>query len=76
MGDNGDGLTSEQQAVLFTPFTRLDQVRTEGYGLGLPIVGRIVDKLGGRVGVESCGVAGEGCLFYFELPHAAAPSSG
>ena len=49
--DNGDGLTSEQQAVLFTPFTWLDQVRTEGYGLGLTIVRRIVDKLGGRVGV-------------------------
>jgi signal transduction histidine kinase len=74
--DNGDGLTSEQQAILFMPFTRLDQVRTEGYGLGLSIVRRIVDKLGGRAGVESSGVAGEGCLFYFELPQAAAPSSG
>ncbi len=74
--DNGDGLTSEQQAILFTPFTRLDQVRTEGYGLGLSIARRIVDRLGGRVGVESSGVTGEGCLFYFELPQAAAPSSG
>ena len=51
--DNGMGLTPEQQQQLFTPFVRLDQVRTEGYGLGLSIVQRIVEKLGGRVGVQS-----------------------
>ena len=64
--DNGNGLTPEDQARLFTPFTRLDQVRAKGHGLGLSIVRRIVEKLGGQVGVESR--AGAGSRFYFTLP--------
>ena len=64
--DNGPGLTPEAQVSLFTPFTRLHQVRTEGHGLGLSIVQRIVEKLGGEVGIES--QVGEGSLFYFTLP--------
>ena len=66
--DNGPGLTPEDQARLFTPFTRLDQVRARGYGLGLSIVRRIVEKLGGQVGVES--QPGQGCTFFFTLPGA------
>jgi signal transduction histidine kinase len=68
--DDGPGLTPQQQAVLFTPFERLHQGRAEGHGLGLSIVQRIVQKLGGRVGVESSGLAGEGSTFYFTLPPA------
>jgi signal transduction histidine kinase len=63
--DNGAGLTPQAQARLFTPFTRLDQVRTEGYGLGLSIVRRIVEKLGGQVGVKS--EVGHGSVFTFTL---------
>jgi signal transduction histidine kinase len=66
--DNGPGLTAEQQAKLFTPFTRLDRVRANGHGLGLSIVRRIVDKLGGQVAVESEGIPGRGCVFSFTLP--------
>ena len=66
--DNGAGLTAEQQRELFTPFTRLSQVRLEGHGLGLSIVQRIVERLGGQVGVESDGVPGQGSTFYFTLP--------
>ena len=66
--DNGDGITPEEQALLFAPFTRMDQVRVKGHGLGLSIVHRIIDKLGGKVGVESDGLAGHGCIFYFTLP--------
>jgi signal transduction histidine kinase len=68
--DNGDGLTSEEQSRLFTPFTRLDQARTRGYGLGLSIARRIAEKLGGQVGVESDGAPGQGSTFYFTLPAA------
>ena len=68
--DNGPGVPPEDQARLFTPFTRLDQVRAKGHGLGLSIVRRIMDKLGGRAGIESDGVLGQGSLFYFELPGA------
>ncbi|MCP4536889.1 MAG: response regulator [Chloroflexi bacterium] len=64
--DNGPGLTQEEQSRLFTPFTRLDRVRAKGHGLGLSIVRRIVEKLGGEVGVES--KTGQGSLFWFTLP--------
>ena len=47
-------------------FTRLDKVRAEGHGLGLSIVRRIVEKLGGQVGVES--EPGQGSIFYSTLP--------
>jgi signal transduction histidine kinase len=68
--DNGPGLAPEEQTRLFTPFTRLDQARAKGHGLGLSIVRRIVEKLGGQVGVESAGVPGQGCIFSFILPGA------
>jgi signal transduction histidine kinase len=68
--DDGNGLTEEEQARLFIPFERLEQARVEGYGLGLSIVQRIMEKLGGDVGVESEGLPGEGSCFWFELPKA------
>ena len=66
--DNGAGLTTEEQAQLFLPFVQLSQVQTKGHGLGLSIVRRIVEKLGGQVGVESEGMSGLGCIFSFTLP--------
>ena len=63
--DNGAGLTPDEQTRLFTPFTRLEQVRVKGHGLGLSIVQRIMKKLGGQFGVES--EAGQGSTFYFTL---------
>jgi two-component system sensor histidine kinase/response regulator len=66
--DNGPGLLPEECAQLFTPFTRFHQDKAEGHGLGLSIVQRIVEKLGGQVGVKSAGVQGEGCTFWFALP--------
>ena len=69
--DNGGGLSPEEQARLFVPFTQIHQVRAQGHGLGLSIVHRIVQKLGGEVGVES--QVGQGSEFFFVLP--AAPVS-
>jgi signal transduction histidine kinase len=66
--DNGPGLTSQECAQLFTPFTRLGQNHVEGHGLGLSIVQRIVEKIGGSVGVES--EVGKGSTFSFTLPAA------
>ncbi len=68
--DNGPGLTPEQQSRLFTPFVRLNQIRAEGHGLGLSIVRRIVERLGGDARVESSGRPGEGSTFSFTLPQA------
>ncbi len=64
--DNGEGLSQEAMAKLFTPFTRLHKTSIEGHGLGLSIVQRIVERLGGEAGVES--QLNGGCLFYFTLP--------
>ncbi len=66
VSDNGPGLTSQEQARLFTPFTSLNQDYAKGHGLGLSIVQRIVEKLGGQVGVES--KVGQGSVFTFSLP--------
>jgi PAS domain S-box-containing protein len=67
--DNGSGLTEAERARLFVPFERLDQTRARGHGLGLSIVQRIMEKLGGVAGIEGS-PDGEGSTFYFELPEA------
>jgi PAS domain S-box-containing protein len=64
--DNGAGLSPEQQSNLFKMYSRLETKKIEGHGLGLSIVQRIVNKLGGQVGVES--VVGQGSTFSFTLP--------
>src|SRR5512142_1746551 len=64
--DNGMGISPEAQAHLFRPFTQIGPVRTPGHGLGLSIVCRIVERLGGQVGVET--EVGRGSQFFFTLP--------
>jgi two-component system sensor histidine kinase/response regulator len=73
--DNGAGLTDEERAMLFTPFTQLNKVSVKGHGLGLSIVRRIVTKLGGEVGVDSSGKSGHGSTFSFTLPTQSAGQS-
>jgi signal transduction histidine kinase len=63
--DNGSGITPKDQSGLFTRFTPFDQYRKKGHGLGLSIVQRIIEKLGGQVGVES--TLGQGSTFNFTL---------
>lgn len=75
--DYGPGLDAEAQAKLFVPFSRITTVRAKGHGLGLSIVRRIAEKLGGSAGVTS--TPGAGALFWFELPArptAAKPPAG
>ena len=66
VSDNGQGLTPEEQAVLFVRGGQLQRSLGLGHGLGLSIVRRIVEKLGGQVGVQSA--AGQGSTFFFNLP--------
>lgn len=71
--DNGNGLSPEDQEKVFVPFTRLNQIDIRGHGLGLSIVQRIVEKLGGTSGIDS--KIGEGSKFYFTLPKYHPPKS-
>lgn len=65
--DNGMGLLPEEQSNLFIPFNRLPHTaQQEGHGLGLSIVQKIIEKLGGEVAVTSR--VGEGSTFSFTLP--------
>jgi len=64
--DNGQGIPPEKQPLLFTPFTKFSEVRVTGNGLGLSIVYRIIEKLGGNVAVDS--QPGSGSTFSFTLP--------
>ena len=66
--DNGPGLTPGEQVRLFTPPGRHDPAPNVRYGFELALVQRIVEKLGGEVGVES--EVGQGSLFFFTLPAA------
>ena len=64
--DNGIGIKAEDQARLFTPFTRFDQVRTKGHGLGLSIVKKILEENGGHIAVASA--QSKGTTFTVWLP--------
>lgn len=66
--DNGNGISPKDQERLFKPHSRLQQPHVRGEGLGLSIVHRIIDKCGGKVGVDS--TVGSGSTFWFTLQEA------
>ena len=71
VNDNGDGFEMAKADRLFKPFQRLHGTASfAGHGLGLALVQRIVDRLGGKV--WGVGKPGEGATFYFTLPDKAA----
>jgi CheY-like chemotaxis protein len=73
MRDTGAGLSKEQMAQLFQPFNRLGQEAggEEGTGIGLVVAKRLVELMGGSIGVES--EVGVGSVFWFELITVAEP---
>jgi signal transduction histidine kinase len=63
--DNGIGIPTEHHERVFGLFNKLD-VRSDGTGIGLALVKRIIEYHGGRIWVESG--MGLGTTFYFTLP--------
>ena len=73
--DTGVGLSAEKQAQMFQSFNRLGQEAgaEEGTGIGLVVTKRLVELMGGEIGVES--TIGVGSVFWIELTAAASPQS-
>jgi PAS domain S-box-containing protein len=65
--DTGEGLTADKLSQLFQPFNRLGQEagNTKGTGIGLVVSQRLVESMGGVMGVDS--TVGEGSEFWVEL---------
>ena len=66
--DNGIGIDPQYQSKIFNLFEKIE-AKTEGTGMGLAIVKRIVELYQGRIWVESKGL-GQGTSFFFTLPGA------
>ena len=65
--DNGIGIEPEAQRKLFEMFHRVHTERQyEGTGMGLAIVRKAIERMGGQTGVESA--LGQGSRFWLELP--------
>ena len=71
--DAGEGLSPEKVAQLFQPFNRLGQEANveEGTGIGLVVCKRLIELMGGVIGVES--TVGKGSVFWIELNLTAEP---
>ncbi len=74
--DTGNGLKPDQVASLFQPFNRLGQESgtQEGTGIGLVVTKRLVELMGGEIGVTSS--PGVGSVFWIELASTAPRTSG
>jgi len=73
VADTGPGIPAEMMDRVFRPFERLGAERTpvEGTGIGLSIAKRLVELMGGRIGVDT--ETGRGSTFWVELEPAEIP---
>jgi signal transduction histidine kinase/ActR/RegA family two-component response regulator len=73
--DTGIGIPPEFQHRVFAPFDRLraDQTDVQGTGLGLALSRKLIELMGGRIGVES--EPGSGSTFWIDLPLTEDPST-
>ena len=68
VSDNGDGIPKQDQLQAFQPFNRLGREAgpIEGTGIGLAITKDLVERMGGKIGLDSA--AGMGATFWVEFP--------
>jgi PAS domain S-box-containing protein len=68
VADTGAGIPADRLEELFVPFNRLDadKSHTQGTGVGLAVAKRLVELMGGEIGVESR--LGEGAIFWLDFP--------
>src|SRR5688500_5088830 len=73
--DSGEGLTADKLTQLFQPFNRLGKETgvEEGTGIGLTLSKRLIELMGGTIGVES--TVGKGSTFWIEVALTAEPQS-
>ena len=66
--DTGDGIAAEDMKRLFSPFERLDKMYSdiEGTGIGLAVSKRLIEAMGGEIGLDS--KVGQGSKFWITLP--------
>lgn len=67
VSDTGRGIAKEKLSQVFERFVKLDSM-AQGTGLGLTICSTIIERLGGKIGVES--EEGKGSTFWFTIPYA------
>lgn len=73
VADNGPGFEAGRAGELFRPFSRLENTSANGTGLGLTVVKRVMERLGGQVGAASS--PGLGATFWWTLPASPAPGA-
>lgn len=75
VSDTGQGITGQDIPKLFQPFERFgaENLPVEGTGLGLVVTRKLVDALGGIIGVES--IVGEGTTFWIEFAECQGPTA-
>lgn len=66
IADNGPGIAEGDRQRIFELFTRLEAIGISGSGIGLATCKRVVERHGGRIGVDS--TPGRGSTFWFTLP--------
>ncbi len=68
--DTGPGISEQHQQKLFQPFQRFvsENNMVEGTGIGLALTKKLIEEMGGTIGLNS--KVGQGSAFWFELPRA------
>lgn len=76
VSDDGPGIAPEHREAAFLPFRKLGERETEGFGMGLALVSRMVERIGGTIELESAAPSGRGATFKVLWPITIGTKSG